>query len=325
MTPLNQTGAAMTQTIAWIGLGKMGEPMARNLLQAGYSLAIWNRTFTRTRDLAAEGAVAHQDARVAAASADTVFTMVADDAALAALTLTPDGFLNAMRPGSTLVEMSTVSPVVSTKVAEACATVGVQYLRAPVSGSVVMAAAGKLTVIASGPLEAFDRVEPLLALLSQRQFHVGDADEARIVKLVVNHIVGATAAMIGEALAFGEKAGVRRTELLAVLGASAVASPLVGYKIDMLRRRDYAAAFSASQMTKDFGLILDAARDCAAPLPLAVLIQQGFRALIARGDGDADFFKYTELSRDLAGLAGQSGAEDWSEAQAHAGCEWNGR
>lgn len=294
----------MTQAITWIGLGKMGEPMARLLLQAGHAVSVWNRTFARTRSLVSEGAAAQQDARQAVTAADVVFAMVADDKALAALTLAQDGILASMRPGSILVEMSTVSPAISAKVAEACATVGVLYLRAPVSGSVAMAAAGKLTVIASGPREAFDRVQPLFALLSQRQFHVGPADEARVVKLVVNHIVGSTAALVGEALAFGEKSGVGRDALLDVLGASAVASPLLGYKLDMLRRRDYVAAFSTNQMAKDFGLILDAGRDCAAPLPLAALILQSFSAMIARGDGEADFFKYAELARHLAGLPG---------------------
>lgn len=299
----------MAEAITWIGLGKMGEPMARNLLKAGHAVSVWNRTFARTAPLASEGATAHQTAVQAAKGAGVVFAMVADDTALRDLTLGSDSIFAAMQPGTVFVEMSTVSVEISGQVAAAAEQAGIHYLRAPVSGSVTMAAAGKLTVIASGPKAAYDRVEPLFALMAQRQFYVGAADQARIVKLMVNHIVGSTAAMVGEALAFGEKAGVDRGDMLDVLGASAVASPLVGYKIDMLRKRDYTAAFATTQMAKDFGLILDAARDVAAPLPLAALIFQSFSAMIARGDGEADFFKYAELARSLAGLPDQTPAE----------------
>jgi 3-hydroxyisobutyrate dehydrogenase-like beta-hydroxyacid dehydrogenase len=144
-----------------------------------------------------------------------------------------------------------------------------------------------------------------LAHLSARQFHVGTGCQARVLKLAINLMVGMTAAMVGEALALSQAYGLDRSKVLEVMGASAVASPLIGYKLEMLRTRDYAPAFEARMMAKDFDLVLDAAHDATTPMPLAAQVREGWSALIAAGDGDEDFFKYAELA---ARAAGQSGA-----------------
>ena len=293
----------MTKRIGWLGLGKMGEPMAANILKAGHHLSVWNRTEARAQALVTAGALFQPTPVQAVERCDILFTMVSDDEALRDLFLRDSALMACLPRGAVLVEMSTVSPTISSEISVLADRYGVLYLRAPVSGSVAMAQAAKLSVIASGPEEAFESVRPVLEAMSQRQTWVGAGDEARIVKLVVNHLVGSTAALVGEAVALGEKAGVAREVMLDVLGTSAVASPLVGYKLDMLRSRNYAPAFAVSQMAKDFGLILDAGRECGAPLPLAALIFQNWTAMIAQGDGEQDFFKYVELARKQAGLA----------------------
>jgi 3-hydroxyisobutyrate dehydrogenase len=206
-----------------------------------------------------------------------------------------------MDKGAVLVEMSTVSPGVSAEVAVACAARGVGYVRAPVSGSVAFAESAKLTVLASGPSAEYARVLPLLQHLSAKQVHVGQGCEARVLKLALNMMVGVTAAMMGEALALGAKNGLSRDTMLDVITASAVASPLVGYKADMLRRRDYSPAFTAAMMAKDFDLILGAAHASSTPMPLAAQVRQGWSALVAQGDAEADFFKYVELAARMAG------------------------
>lgn len=291
--------------IGWIGLGKMGEPMARRLRAAGYGLQVFNRSPDKADRLVAEGARLARTPLEAAQGAGTVFVMVADDAALCQTVLGPNGALAAMDRGATIVEMSTVSPRVSEEVAAAAAERGVGYLRAPVSGSVAFAESGKLTVLASGPQAVYEATLPLLAHLSARQFHVGEGCQARVLKLAINMMVGLSAAMVGEALALGQAYGLDRSKVLEVMGASAVASPLIGYKLEMLRTRDYAPAFEARMMAKDFDLVLDAAHDAATPMPLAAQVREGWSALIAAGDGDEDFFKYAELA---ARAAGQSGA-----------------
>jgi 3-hydroxyisobutyrate dehydrogenase-like beta-hydroxyacid dehydrogenase len=288
--------------IGWIGLGKMGEPMARRLRAAGVDLTVHNRSVARAERLAADGASVAATPADTARGASVLFAMLADDAALRSTLLGPSGAIAQMAMGSILVEMSTVSPDISAEIARATEARGVGYLRAPVSGSVTFAEAGKLTVLASGPGAAYQSALPLLQYLSARQFHVGEGCEARVLKLSVNMMVGLSAAMIGEALALGLKHGLDRDRMLEVIGASAVASPLIGYKIDMLRRRDYAAAFEAQMMAKDFDLILGAARASATPMPLTAQVREGFSALVAQGDGEADFFKYAELAAAAAGL-----------------------
>lgn len=288
--------------IGWIGLGKMGEPMARHLRGAGHMLSVHNRTASKADRLVAAGANLAHTAADAARGAEVVFAMLADDAALRAALLGPDGVIAAMEPGAALVEMSTVSPAISSELDAACQARGVGYLRAPVSGSVGFAEAGKLTVLASGPLAVYAAVLPLLQTFSAKQVHLGEGCEARVMKLSLNMMVGMTAAMMGEALALGQKNGLARETMLDVIGASAVASPLVGYKLAMLRSADYTAAFEARMMAKDFDLALAAAHGSAVPLPLTALVREGWSAMSARGDGDADFFKYVELAAAQAGL-----------------------
>ncbi len=288
--------------IGWIGLGKMGEPMARHVAAARHDLVVFNRTAAKADRLIAVGARLATSADEAALGADVVFSMLADDAALRAALLSDQGVVSVMGRGAVLVEMSTVSPGISAEIASACADRGVGYLRAPVSGSVSFAESAKLTVLASGPDAVLARVMPLLQCFSARQVHVGGACEARVLKLALNAMVGMTAAMMGEALALGQKNGLSREVMLDVIGASAVASPLVGYKLGMLRARDYAPAFEARMMAKDFDLALAAAHASAVPMPLTAQVREGWGAMIAKGDGDADFFKYVELVAAAAGM-----------------------
>jgi 3-hydroxyisobutyrate dehydrogenase-like beta-hydroxyacid dehydrogenase len=290
------------QRIGWIGLGKMGEPMARHLRAADHALTIWNRTTAKAERLTAAGAILAASPAAAANGAGVVFAMLADDMALRAALLGPGGAVAAMDPGAVLVEMSTVSPGVSGELAGACAARGVGYLRAPVSGSVAFAEGAKLTVLASGPADTYAAVLPLLQAFSARQVHVGQGCEARVMKLSLNMMVGLTAAMVGEALALGEKNGLSREVMLDVIGASAVASPLVSYKRAMLHTRDYAPAFEARMMAKDFDLALGLAHGSGVPMPMTAQAREGFSAMIAAGDGEADFFKYVELTARLAGL-----------------------
>ncbi|KAF0137683.1 MAG: dehydrogenase [Xanthobacteraceae bacterium] len=292
------------QAIGWIGLGKMGEPMARHLRMAGHGLKVWNRTAAKADRLVAAGAAPAASPADAARGSSVVFAMLADDTALRGALLGPSGAVAAMAPGAVLVEMSTVSPAVSAELAEACAAQGVSYLCAPVSGSVAFAEDAKLTVLASGSVEVYAATVPLMRAFSAKQVHVGQGGEARVMKLALNMMVGLTAAMMGEALALGEKNGLSREVMLDVIGASAVASPLVAYKLGMLRARDYAPAFEARMMAKDFDLALGVAHGSGVPIPMTAQVREGFSAMIARGDGDADFFNYVELTARLAGLDG---------------------
>lgn len=294
----------MAERIGWIGLGKMGEPMALNLARAGRDLTVWNRSAARAETLRTAGARVAASPAALAGAADVVFVSVADDAALREVTLGEAGAVAQMRAGAVLVETSTVSVAVSAELARAAEARGVAYLRAPVSGSVVLAAAGKLTMLVSGPAATHAALRPLLDLMTARQLHVGDGENARILKLAINMMVGVTAVMTGEALALCLKHGLDRHTALDAIGASVPASPLLGYKLDALKARDYAPRFSARQIAKDYDLIFAASLASHTPMPLAALVREHWTQQIAGGEGDEDFFKIVEYAARAAGLSG---------------------
>ena len=292
----------MEERIGWIGLGKMGEPMALNLARAGRDLTTWNRSAGRYEQLRAAGARIAGDIPALAGAVDILFVSVADDTALRQVALGDGGALANMAPGSLLVETSTVSVALSAEIAATAAARGVRYLRAPVSGSVLLANTGKLGMLVSGPREAFDEVLPVLGSITGHQLYAGDGEQARVLKLSVNMMVGLIAAMTGEAMAFCLKNGVDRATTVDGIAASVAASPLFGYKADALKARDFTARFSVEQIAKDFDLALSAGRAEDVPMPLTALVRQGWASLIAAGKGGDDFFTYTEMAIRAAGV-----------------------
>lgn len=292
----------MRGRIGWIGLGKMGEPMALNLLRAGYDLTVWNRTVSRCENLRSAGARVADDIPSLAADADILFVSLADDSALAGVALGEGGAVSNLRPGSLLVETSTVSITISSEIAGLAEARGLRYLRAPVSGSVILANAGKLGMLVSGPRDAYEDLKPVLAAITSHQLYAGDGEQARVLKLTVNIMVGIIAAMTGEAMAFCLKNGVDRSTTVDGIAASVATSPLFGYKADALKQRDFSPKFTVAQIAKDFDLALSAAHAREVPLPLTALVRQGWAGLLSNGQGEDDFFKYTEMAIRAAGV-----------------------
>lgn len=288
--------------IGWVGLGKMGTPMARNMLAAGYPLAVFNRSAAKMGELVEAGALAASSLPELGRASDIVFSMVADDASLQAIAIAPGGLFEGMARGAVFIDMSTVSPAASATVAACAAEQGIGYLRAPVSGSTALAAGKGLTVLVSGPREVFDACQALFGHIGKSTYYLGEAEQARFLKLSINMMVGITAAMMGEALALSEKGGVDWREMIEIINHSAVASPLIGYKAQAMKERDFTPMFTASQMAKDFDLALDTARIANVPLPVAALVRQFIAAMIASGKGELDFFAYVALFEELAGL-----------------------
>ena len=295
---------AEKKKVGWIGLGKMGHPMARRLLDGGFALTVFNRTPGKARELVDLGAREAGSAGEAAAASDLVFTMIADDAALEEVTTGENGVLRTAAPGSVLIDMSTVSPGASAAVARQASARGVHYLRAPVSGSTRFAEQGALTIFVSGPVEVYQRCAGVLGALGRKLFHVGQAEEARTLKLLINMMVGTTAMMVAEALAFGEKSGLSWNQMVDVVGQSVVASPLVGYKTQTLKDRNFTPSFTADQIAKDFDLALDAGRSLCVPMPVTALVRQFFGSMKATGRGNLDLFGVVRLLEELAGIEG---------------------
>jgi 3-hydroxyisobutyrate dehydrogenase-like beta-hydroxyacid dehydrogenase len=261
--------------VGLIGLGNMGAAFAERVLDAGFPLVVHNRTPQKAEALALRGAVVADTSADLAARVDAVLTSLADDEALEAVAADA---LTAAKPGTVLVDMSTVSPAASGRVASLADAASVAYLRAPVSGNPSVVRAGNLSFIVSGPRETLARVEPVIRAIGPTIHHVGDAEEARIVKLAINLMIAGLAQLMSEALVLGEAAGVSREALLEVMGSSAVGAPFVKYKTEPLLRDDFSATFTTALMEKDIDLVLDAADESGVGLPLARELKALLRA-----------------------------------------------
>ncbi|MFD3454711.1 NAD(P)-dependent oxidoreductase [Streptomyces sp. NPDC058691] len=277
--------------VSVLGLGQMGSAIAERLIVAGHQVSVWNRSKGRADGLVAKGAIELDAPGEAWVRSEVCITMVADSRALADVALGPDGGIvhAASGKGRTLIDMSTVSAAVSREVADAAAAGGVQYLRAPVSGNPGVVRAGNLTIIASGEDAVFSAVENLLRDIGPHVFYAGEGEAARIIKLALNLMVAGTAELLSECVALAEGHGVQRDKLLEVVGASAVASPLVKYKIGPLLADDYTSTFSSRLMRKDLDLALESAAAAGVPLPVTGVVQQLLQACISTGLGELDF------------------------------------
>jgi 3-hydroxyisobutyrate dehydrogenase-like beta-hydroxyacid dehydrogenase len=284
--------------VAVVGLGKMGEPIAERVLEGGFPLSVFNRTRERCDQLGARGATVLGSAADALAQAEVCITMLTDDDALEAVA--PD-VLDGARAGTTLVDMSTVSVAVSERIADRAAEAGVEFLRSPVSGNPGVVRSGNLTLVVSGPEEAAKRLDPLLRAVGPKVFYVGEGERARVVKLVLQVLVGGITELLGEAVVLGESGGVDRARLVEVINASAVSSPLTGYKGEALLRDDYSATFTTAMMLKDVDLVLDLAGEKSLVLPFTRHLRQLLEQAVESGHADEDFLAlYLQLRESLA-------------------------
>lgn len=290
--------------IGWIGLGKMGTPMSLNLRKAGLPLSVYNRTPSKAKLLTDAGAAVARDIASLAAGSNIVISMINDDESLREVSMSAGGVLANARQGSIYVDMSTVSPAASEQVAVMAEEKGIAYVRAPVSGSITWAEAGELVILTSGPKAACDACACAFEAMGRKTVYLGAGEEARFLKLTVNMMVGISAAMFGEALAFGEAGGLDWDQMLDTFADGPVSSPLYKYKYPALKDRNFAPAFSATQIAKDFDLILDTGRAGNVPMPMTSTVRQFWSAMIATGKENDDMFAYVTLMEELAGIKG---------------------
>lgn len=295
----------MTQTtrIGWIGAGRMGVPMAGFLLQAGYPLAVYSRTAASRAKLVKLGAREASDVKDCVSGAQVVFSSVSDDGALRDIALGPNGVLANAAAGTVFAETSTVSSEVSELVALEAQRAGISYLRMPISGNAASARKGDVTVMVSGPVAAWEKVQPLVETFSKSQVYLGDAEQARVMKLVVNALVVNLAQTIAEALALGSKAGLDWEVMLDTLAQSTLASPWLKIKIAALKKHDYEATMSARLILKDIDLMLAAARSHEVPMPLTANTRQLMQVLVGEGFGEEDYMAAVKLAARQAGAS----------------------
>jgi 3-hydroxyisobutyrate dehydrogenase len=287
----------MGMTLHFIGVGKMGLPMASHLLAAGHTVTVSDPDLSRLA-LAAERGLA-SGTMEDLARADVVMSSLPHDQALRSVGM---AVAAALPQGAVYLDTSTVSQRVSAEVAEACARAGVDYLRTTVSGNNHMAEAAQLTVMASGPQAVHERLLPLLRCWGPNHFYLGSGEQARLMKLVVNLLIAQTSAMLAEGLTLGQKGGLDWADMWAVLGASAVASPILKAKSAQLSKRDYAPTFTVTQMNKDLDLILAEAAACASPVPQTAATRQLMAAAQAQGDAELDYAAIIRVLERSAGL-----------------------
>ncbi len=271
--------------VGWVGTGNMGSPMSRCLIGAGADVAVFDPAADNMAASVAAGARAGSSNHDVAGDAAFVFSMIPDDDVLRAVALGDGGVLSAMQPGSIYVDMSTVSPEVSIEVASAAAAAGIGYLRAPVSGSTLLADTGNLTIMASGLEADYGRCEPLFGAISAIRYYVGADEQARYMKLVLNLLAASTIAALAEATTFGRKGGLDWNVMLDVIGDSVVASPIVKYSLPPLKARDFSPAFSTDLMAKDMGLICEAAAGVGVPTEIADAVRRLYVATVEGGQG----------------------------------------
>jgi len=288
--------------VAWIGLGNMGIPMSSNLLAAGNEVVVWNRTASKCDALVSEGAKKAGTPAEAAKGAEYIFTMVADSAAMCDCIMGDKGVISALSGGEIVIDMSTVSIESSAQCNEGIVAKGATFLRAPVSGSTVLAKSGALTVLCSGPKDSFDKTVPLFEKISKAQFYLGDGDGARAMKLGLNMMIGISMQMFAEALVLCEKAGIDPNIAMDVIGGSVLNSPFIAYKMPPIRERKFNPAFSTRLMAKDLGLALSVTEKLQMSAPTTALTKQLLESLIAQGHSELDVAALVLQMETMAGM-----------------------
>jgi 3-hydroxyisobutyrate dehydrogenase len=279
----------MKPTVGLIGLGLMGGPMGQNLLRAGFPVVVWNRTKAKADDLVREGAKLAADPRAVAGVADVLITIVSDPAALEEVLFGARGAIQALRPGSTLVDSSTVSPELARQIAAACAERGVDFLDAPVTGGTWGAKNGELVFMVGGKAEVLERVKPVLEAVGKKFLLLGPNGAGQTVKLGMNLLLALQVDAFAEALALVTAAGVSAEKLMEVLQSSMARSGVLDVKAPMMVKGEFPASFPLRLMHKDVRLALELARNKGVILPCGTAAYATYSAVMDSSKDDPDF------------------------------------
>ena len=293
----------MAQTIGFVGLGIMGRPMARNLLKAGYPLVVHSRSRGPVDEIVSAGAKAAGSPKEIAARSDVVITMLPNSPDVELVALGPNGIVEGARRGLIVVDMSTISPIVSQKVGRALEARGVAMLDAPVSGGEKGAIDGTLSIMVGGDQPVFDGVLPILQAMGKTITLLGPLGFGGFTKLANQIIVAVNLTALAEALTLGKKAGLDRALLLTALAGGLAGSKCLDQKRPNYLAGAYNPGFKIDLHYKDLGLIMESARALGVPLPTTAVVQELFSALRVKGRGGLDHSGVITLLEDLAGAS----------------------
>ena len=290
-------------SVGFAGLGLMGSRMARNLVDKGFPLTVWNRTPDKCEALRAAGARVARTPRELAEQSDVMVTCVADPNAVGRIVFAEDGVRAAARPGFRYLETSTISPGLAKRVADVLRSKGADMLEAPVTGSKMGAEKGTLVLMTAGRREVHDELMPVMMAVGSKAIHCGEEiGKASVVKLIGNTIISFMLEGLCEGLVVGRKAGLTIETMLEVIMASGYASPYFTFKGGAIARRDWDTHFSIDLLVKDQGLMLDEAAGRGVPMPGLAAIREVFQAARAQGFGAEDIAAVVKAVEATAGM-----------------------
>src|SRR5437870_2520312 len=295
------TSLTANPKLGFIGIGSMGRPIARRLLESGYNLTAYNRDRSKAEALVGYGAVVTNSIAELASNTDVVLSCLANDAAVRNVYAGPEGVFANARPGTVVIEMSTVNPETSRELYKLGAARAVSVLDVPISGSTPAAEQGTLTLFGGGDERIFHNAEPIFRAVARQYFYLGSSGSGTTMKLVVNALLGVGMQAIAEAVALGQKAGLNRDRLFDVLSHTAVIAPAHAGKLAKAARNDYTPQFAIRLMNKDFRLILDAAANIQVPMPVTAAAFQ-ISTAEAADSTEEDFSAVIRLAENLARL-----------------------
>jgi 3-hydroxyisobutyrate dehydrogenase-like beta-hydroxyacid dehydrogenase len=294
---------ALKHKIGWIGTGRMGFQLAQRLLEAGADVTIYNRTRAKAEPLKKIGGKL-ADSPAALADRDIVFTIVGEDPDLLAVTTGPNGVLTRKgKAPKALVDISTVSEEASLTVRAAADKLGCALLAAPISGNPKVVKAGKGSVVASGPKKAYELVQPYLATFGRGVAYVGDGEQARIVKICHNVMLGVVAECLAEISVLATAHGIPRHAMLSFFNNSVMGSDFTRYKTPAYVNLDFAATFTPPLLRKDLELGLKAAREHNVPMPVTATVREILTTMIGNGYQAQDFATFIQYIAKGAGIA----------------------
>jgi 2-hydroxy-3-oxopropionate reductase len=293
-------GKAMTTTIGFIGLGIMGKPMARNLMKAGYKLVVYNRSQAPMKELAADGATGADSPKAVAEQSDVVITMLPDSPQVQEVMTGENGVLGGAKAATLVIDMSTISPVVTQELARLAQERGVRMLDAPVSGGDVGAQQGTLSIMVGGSAEDFEQARPIFEVLGKTIVHVGGTGAGQVVKACNQIVVALTIEAVSEALVLGSKAGVDPAVILKVLSGGLAANRVMEVRGPNFLKHNFQPGFKIALHHKDLGIALSAGREYGVALPVTAIVDQMLQALKQRGQGEQDHSAILTLIEDLA-------------------------
>ena len=290
--------------VAFIGLGTMGSPMALNLLKAGHEVIVNNRTREKEIPLTEEGAQRADTPAAAAAVADIVITCVSDTPDVESVILGENGVIQGASEGTLVVDMSTVSPTATRRIAETLANRGIQMLDAPVSGGSEGAQKGTLSIMVGGERSDLDRARPVLEAMGETITHIGPIGAGQLTKAINQIVVAGTYWSVAEGVSLGLKAGLNMEKVVAAVGGGAAGSWAMVNRSGNMIKNDYPLGFKVQLHRKDLTIALEVARELGVTLPVAAYVEQAETGLIACGHGDEDISVIARAVRKASGIDG---------------------